>query len=181
MFTSVLIIYLVLLWVLVLVDLNFFHIPNVMVLVLFAFGLLAQYEKMGIIDASAGFMAAYLAGALLAVIGMLPGYLIGSTGAGDVKLMGAGGALLGPQGALFALLFSYLIGGAMAGAVAFRARLAGKQGPGSRYLGMVQSLVTTGRVTYVRPSEEEFMGQRFPFAFPIAAGVTLALAIQLYY
>jgi len=38
-------------------------------------------------------------------------YLLGGTGAGDVKLMGAVGALLGPGGVFTASVFSALIGG----------------------------------------------------------------------
>src|SRR4029077_316165 len=40
----------------------------------------------------------------------LPGYLIGATGGGDVKLVAAIGTLLGPRGVLFAVLYSAVAG-----------------------------------------------------------------------
>ena len=41
----------------------------------------------------------------------MPGYLIRMLGAGDVKLMAAVGALLGPRGALEAVLATAVVGG----------------------------------------------------------------------
>ena len=38
-------------------------------------------------------------------------YLLGGTGAGDVKLMGAVGSLLGPRGAFIAFLVTSMVGG----------------------------------------------------------------------
>ena len=56
---------------------------------------------------------------------MLPGHLLGATGAGDVKLMAAAGALLGPALVLSAFIFAALAGGVLAVAVAVhRQRLA---------------------------------------------------------
>jgi prepilin peptidase CpaA len=44
---------------------------------------------------------------------VVPGYMLGFTGAGDVKLLAAVGALLGLPGALFAALFSLVLGGVL--------------------------------------------------------------------
>jgi prepilin peptidase CpaA len=57
-----------------------------------------------------------LAGLLL----MLPGHVIGATGAGDVKLMAATGAVVGPNLILMAFLYSAVAGGVLAIAVALR-------------------------------------------------------------
>ncbi|MGD0230343.1 MAG: A24 family peptidase [Syntrophorhabdales bacterium] len=52
---------------------------------------------------------------LLAGLGLLTSfYLLGGMGAGDVKLMGAIGALLGPKGVLLACLWSVMVGGVYA-------------------------------------------------------------------
>jgi len=51
------------------------------------------------------------AGLVLGMCLLLLFYLLGGMGAGDVKLMGAIGALLGWEGVLRAFLFSALIGG----------------------------------------------------------------------
>ena len=58
------------------------------------------------------------AGLVLGLAVMLPGHLLGATGAGDVKLMAAAGALLGPALVLTAFLFTALAGGVLAVAVA---------------------------------------------------------------
>ncbi|MCX5908023.1 MAG: A24 family peptidase [Deltaproteobacteria bacterium] len=42
---------------------------------------------------------------------LLPLYILGGTGAGDVKLLGAVGGLLGPKGGFAAFLFTALVGG----------------------------------------------------------------------
>ena len=49
---------------------------------------------------------------------MMPGHLIGATGAGDVKLMAAVGTLVGPDVAFRAFLYSAVAGGVFALAVA---------------------------------------------------------------
>jgi prepilin peptidase CpaA len=45
---------------------------------------------------------------------MLPGYLVGGTGAGDVKLLAAAGTLLGPATTIWAFGFTLIAGGALA-------------------------------------------------------------------
>ena len=50
-------------------------------------------------------------GLLLGLALLIILYLVGGTGAGDVKLMGAVGALLGPSGVFTASVFTALIGG----------------------------------------------------------------------
>ena len=54
---------------------------------------------------------------------MLPGHLIGATGAGDVKLFAALGTLLGPSAITMAFLYTALAGGALAILVALRRQL----------------------------------------------------------
>lgn len=53
-------------------------------------------------------------GCLLGIFLLIVFYLMGGMGAGDVKLMGTAGALLGPQGVLAACLFTAMIGGLQA-------------------------------------------------------------------
>ena len=53
---------------------------------------------------------------------MMPGHLLGATGAGDVKLMAAVGAIVGPSLVVSAFLFTAIAGGLLAVAVAIRRR-----------------------------------------------------------
>jgi prepilin peptidase CpaA len=59
-------------------------------------------------------------GLLTGLLLMMPGHLIGATGAGDVKLMAAVGTMLGPDLAFRAFLYSAVAGGVFALAVAMR-------------------------------------------------------------
>jgi prepilin peptidase CpaA len=45
---------------------------------------------------------------------MLPGHILGGTGAGDVKLLAALGTVLGPGGVVMAFLYSAIVGGLLA-------------------------------------------------------------------
>ena len=53
---------------------------------------------------------------------MMPGHLLGATGAGDVKLMAAVGAIVGPAVVVSAFLFTAIAGGVLAVVVALRRR-----------------------------------------------------------
>ena len=57
-------------------------------------------------------------GLLTGLLLMMPGHLIGATGAGDVKLMAAVGTMLGPDLTFRAFLYSAVAGGVFAVAVA---------------------------------------------------------------
>jgi prepilin peptidase CpaA len=53
---------------------------------------------------------------------MLPGHVFGRTGAGDVKLLAAGGTLLGPAATVTAFLVMAVAGGVIALVIAVRSR-----------------------------------------------------------
>lgn len=85
------------------------RIPNAITVTAAAAGLIFH-------GATAGF-----SGIRLSILGMGVGlgllmipYLLGGMGGGDVKLLGALGAWLGPKGILFATLYSGLAGGLLA-------------------------------------------------------------------
>jgi prepilin peptidase CpaA len=105
-----------------------------------------------------------LAGLLL----MMPGHLIGATGAGDVKLMAAIGTVIGPGLVLRAFLYTAVAGGVFALAVAARRGLL------SETLYGTQRLVTAplaARQTIESPSR----ANRFPYGPAIAVGTFVAL------
>jgi prepilin peptidase CpaA len=99
------------------VDLRTRRIPN---------ALTATMAGVGIGLAAAGLsgisVGAALAGILVGFALMMPGHLLGATGAGDVKLMAAVGAIVGPGLTVTAFLFTALAGGVLAVAVAVRRR-----------------------------------------------------------
>jgi prepilin peptidase CpaA len=55
-----------------------------------------------------------LGGAAVGLLSLLPLYVAGAMGAGDVKLMAALGALVGPQTAVLAVAFTLVAGAALA-------------------------------------------------------------------
>ena len=61
---------------------------------------------------------ASMAGFVIGLALMMPGHLLGATGAGDVKLMAAVGAIVGPGMTVTAFLFTAVAGGVLAVAVA---------------------------------------------------------------
>jgi prepilin peptidase CpaA len=161
---------LVLVWAAAWVDFRTFRIPNALVVSGAAFGLLAQVWGAGWEGLGQG-----LAGLGVGLALLFPVYVLSHMGAGDVKLMGAVGALLGLQRLPLALLFTVLAAGAMGAVYVVRAwRARGAQGPWRRYGQMLRFLLATGRPSYVPPAPDEAMAERLPLAVPIAIGTTAA-------
>jgi prepilin peptidase CpaA len=153
------------------VDLRTFRIPNALVLAGAAFGLVIQTWGGGI----DGLWQA-LAGLALGLGLLFPLYAIGHMGAGDVKLAGAAGALLGPGQFLVAGLLAILAAGVMGAVYALAAwRRRGATGPWRRYGQMFRFLLVTGRPGYLPPASGEAMAERLPLAVPIAVGGSVAL------
>ena len=99
------------------VDIRSRRIPNVLTGSMAAAGI--GLAAAGVSGISVG---ASIAGMLIGLLLMLPGHALGATGAGDVKLMAAVGAVLGVHLIVNAFLFTALAGGALAVAVAMRRR-----------------------------------------------------------
>ncbi len=114
-----------------------------------------------------------MTGALLgAVIGfglMLPGHVLGGTGAGDVKLVAALGTWLGPAGVLMAFLYSAIAGGVLAVGHAIARRRLGST------LSRTARLVATPTGTKAE-IDAATAGNRFCYGPAIAAG-TLAVLL----
>jgi prepilin peptidase CpaA len=122
------------------------------------------YAAFGIGSLSLG---ASLAGLALGLALMLPGHLIGATGAGDVKLFAAVGAFIGPVHILTAFLYTALAGGGLAVMISvLRKRF--RQTVGST----AQLIATAGANA---PSiESPVEHNRFAYAPAIAVGTVLA-------
>jgi prepilin peptidase CpaA len=99
----------------VLIDVRSRRIPNWLTAVMAAAGFLMAvggFSGLTLTQAALGFAT----GLLL----MLPGHALGATGAGDVKLMAAIGAIVGPSTVFSAFLATAVAGGLLAVFVAFR-------------------------------------------------------------
>jgi prepilin peptidase CpaA len=99
------------------VDIRTRRIPNMVTAAMAGAGLgLAAFGVGGV-----SLVAAAL-GLVLGMMLMLPGHVLGATGAGDVKLMAAIGTLVGPALVVKAFLFTALAGGVLAVIVAMHRR-----------------------------------------------------------
>jgi prepilin peptidase CpaA len=148
------------------VDIRSRRIPNV---------LTATMAGVGVGLASTGLsgvsLGASMAGFALGLALMMPGHALGATGAGDVKLMAAVGAIVGPALVVSAFLFTAIAGGVLAIAVAARRRR------------LRATLAGTGRII-AAPADArgEFKAaggsNRFAYGPAIAIGSVLAALIR---
>ena len=107
---------------------------------------------------------------VLGLLLMLPGYALGATGAGDVKLMAAVGAIVGPPLVLSAFVCTALTGGVLAIVVAARRKRLGA------------TLAQTGRLVAApgaAPMEIKAArpASRFAYGPAIAIGSMVAVVI----
>ena len=143
------------------IDLRTRRIPNI---------LTATLAAIGIGLAAAGFgrvgLGASLLGCLLGLAFMMPGHIFGATGAGDVKLLAAAGALLGPKDTIYAFLYTAIAGGVLALVVAVaRRRL-------SQTLTSASRLASGNEEARIQ-IESTSSDNRFAYAPAIAIGVVL--------
>jgi prepilin peptidase CpaA len=144
------------------IDLRTRRVPNWLTVSTAASGLaLAGLGATGQTVASAA------AGCGLGLLMMLPGYIFGKTGGGDVKLFAAFGTLLGPRPIAMAFFYTAIAGGVLALAVAVhRKRMRQSCANAAR-------LVQTGG-TNVGEIEDPALDNRFAYAPAIAVGVLAA-------
>jgi prepilin peptidase CpaA len=142
------------------VDLRTRRVPNVLTFSLAVLGVAAAAT--GNVDMN---IRSALLGLVVGLTLMLPGHLFGGTGAGDVKLMAALGAWLGPSQVVRAFVYSILVGGALAMAVAVQRRRVGATVRAAASLVTAPSL---GR-------EAAGPDSHFCYAPAIAAGSVLAV------
>jgi prepilin peptidase CpaA len=117
-----------------------------------------------------------IAGWAIGVAIFLAPFALGGLGAGDVKLLGALGAWLGPGNVLWLALYAGVAGGVLAVVVSLAT------GYLSRALANVRLLVTHWRVNGVRPLPELTLergrGPRLAYAVPILAGTMVTLWLR---
>jgi prepilin peptidase CpaA len=139
-------------------DVRSHRISNTLSLLGLLAGLGLQYLGSGLQGVTSGLLGVGVGLACFA-----PFYLLRAMGAGDVKLLAAVGAFLGPQGAFYAALFSLLAGGLGAiGYVLWRALRASV----SSFVHEGFAAAGASAVIAAQLARRD----RLPFALPIAAG-----------
>jgi prepilin peptidase CpaA len=136
----------------------------------------ATTAGVGLMLAAAGISRISLTSSLLGLtLGfalMMPGYLLGATGAGDVKLFSAAGALLGAGRIIPAFFFVAIAGGVLALGFAWkRGRLAHTMTQTARLCGSPMA----ARTAIESPHEHN----RFPYGPAIAVGCVMAALMPL--
>jgi prepilin peptidase CpaA len=144
------------------IDLRTRRVPNALTIPLALMGIACAAS--GVSELS---LQASLIGVLLGLALMLPGYVFGATGAGDVKLLAAAGAWLGPAHIGIAFLYTAIVGGVLALVVARRRRRLALTLEGA-------SRIITTRAGNVAEIEHPAANNRFAYAPAIAAGSMLA-------
>ena len=150
----------------VLIDIRSRRIPNWLTALIASAGFVMAVG--GVSGLTLGQAALGCAAGLLL---MLPGHALGATGAGDVKLMAAVGAILGPSMIVTAFLATALAGGAFAVIVAVRR-------------GRLQATLAGTRQLIASPTqgkeaiESAGRSNRFAYGPAIAVGTLVAVLMR---
>lgn len=143
------------------IDLRTRRVPNVLTMSIALIG-----AGLAMTGTSPIGLGAAVAGCLLGFALLLPGFLIGATGGGDVKLLAAIGTLLGPAATLRAFVATAIAGGLIAIFVALR------RGGFMSMLAGTGALVMSGgsNIAELRDAHDH----RFAYAPAIAIGAIAA-------
>jgi prepilin peptidase CpaA len=145
-----------------LVDLRSRRVPNPLTI-----GIALTGVVLALLHLTSVSLPAALAGFAVGLVLMLPGNIVGATGAGDVKLFAAIGTLLGPKGIFLAFVYTAIAGGVMAVCVALTRRRLGLT------MARTAALVRTGGAN-VAQIEHVSANNRFAYAPAIAVGTLIA-------
>jgi prepilin peptidase CpaA len=144
------------------VDLRTRRVPNAMTFPLAVTGLALAITGLGRVG-----IGASLLGCAVGLMLMLTTHVLGATGAGDVKLFAAAGALLGPRATLSAFLYTAIAGAVIACVVAVRRRVV-------RQTLMQAAGVVRAPATMKSIVEHPALNNRFAYAPAIAIGTVAA-------
>jgi prepilin peptidase CpaA len=116
-----------------------------------------------------------LEGICMGMAVMLPPYVMGGMGAGDAKLMGAVGGVLGPKGVFVAFLLTGIVGGLYSvilliysGNLIVSLR---------RYLLILKTFLVSRKFTYFPPSEE-VKKLRLRYGISISLGTLFSIVLR---
>ena len=153
-------------------DLRYQKIPNLltfptMIVALAYFGLTRGLDGLLFSAAGLGLGLAFL---------VIP-YLMGGMGAGDAKLLGAAGAVLGPQGIFHAFVLTALIGGIYA-VILLLVDSWHSRGFLARMTTMLKTFALTGQLIYI-PAPKEEKKRKLSYGIAIALGALCTMAWKL--
>jgi prepilin peptidase CpaA len=152
-------------------DLSTRRIPNALTFGA-AFAAFAVHGYLGGLDS----LALAAVGWIVGVAVFFPIFALGGMGAGDVKLLGAVGAWLGPVAVIWVALYSGIAGGLLGLVVA------AWSGYLRQAVANIYSMVIYWRVVGLKPVPDltlsSHSGPRLAYAVPILAGVMVTLWLQ---
>lgn len=150
-------------------DLRTRRIPNLLTLPALALGLLLAYCGWG----SRGLLSSGL-GAAVALVVLAGPFALGGIGGGDVKMMVAAGAFLGPRLVLYALSGGMLFGGIVMLVHLLRVQRVGET---LRSMwGMVFAALATKSLAPLRRSGVSPQAISLPYSVPLGLGIVVAMA-----
>lgn len=116
-----------------------------------------------------------LGGLAVGLLILMPFYIKGGMGAGDVKLMAATGAFLGFKGGLLAVGLTLLAGSVMG--IFLLVILGGIKAAMHRYYATLKQLLYTNNInlSYIPPPPDEAAAVKFPYASAICVGTIAAM------
>ena len=147
-------------------DLLEHRISNLLILAALVAGL-SIHSLLGGLD---GFVHA-LAGASIGLVCLLPLYLGKGMGAGDVKLMAAAGALLGPFNAFVAAVLTLMFGAVLAVAILVWRMIEAREAAVGASAGSGSSAGTRSALSFVGK-------ERFPYAVAIGLGAIATMWLR---
>jgi prepilin peptidase CpaA len=153
------------------IDVRTHRIPNVL-----TFGSAALALIYAVFSAGLHGLALSAGGWATGVALFLPMFLLRGMGAGDVKLLGAVGAWLGPAGVLYAALYSVLAGGVLALIVGAMHGYLGKAW--SNLWGLLSFWRTAGIQPLPGLTIDDAAGPRLAYGVAIAAGTFAAVWLK---
>lgn len=155
-------------------DLHARRIPNWLPAIALIAALPIQIVANGLPIGTTSWIAGALTGGLL----LMPGYLIRMLGAGDVKLMAAVGALLGPRAALEAVLIASAIGGLLS-LITLLQRRRLRSGVASA-MSMLITMSGDGATARTQPEHRAGLGiGSLPYGVAIAIGSVITLMLNV--
>ena len=143
------------------IDLRTRRVPNLLTMPLACSGVLLAALGAGSVTVGDAMF-----GCLVGLGIMLPLHVLGGTGAGDVKLMAAFGALLGPAGVVNAFIRMAIVGGLIAlGVALYRGRLRETLNGAALLVARAEGVAAA--------IEHPGVNNKFPYAPAVAIGAAL--------